>query len=119
MATYVVSFSIAVRLSEPEPETVLEGRYWKLAKEVFAFGPAWQGPQRSIFLRSEMTADQILQRLDLLLEGDDLAIVAEVNETNVRWAGQRFDHEGFNAVFPSAAGSDDRPRTRSSGGIAS
>ncbi|MCR5877825.1 hypothetical protein [Phenylobacterium sp. J367] len=79
-------------------------RYGDAVLAAFELGPAWQGAQRAIFLRTQNTVQEVAQHLLRVLDDRDLLVVIEIGDpANVQFAGNRFDEEGFDAVFPAAA----------------
>jgi hypothetical protein len=99
MRTYVISFGVIEREASDKAR-----RWTKLLKAAFTLGPAWQGGQQAIFLRSELEIDEVMAHLLPHREwADDLILVVQVApEPAVRYSGLRFDEDGFDAIFSDA-----------------
>jgi hypothetical protein len=104
MNNYVVSFGVARRAYlGDEADDDHSKRTHALVAAAFALGPAWHGGQKAIFLRSDLSIDEVIARFVQLLQPSDLALVVQTApERAVRYCGMRFDEEGFDAVFPDA-----------------
>lgn len=69
----------------------------------FQLGPAWQGGQKAIFLRTDKTIDEIVEHVGRAIDDRDLLLVVEIgSHAEVRFSGARFDEVGFEAIFPQA-----------------
>lgn len=106
MRTYAISFGVVVTKSLGESRATDQARRLKkLVSAVSALGPAWQGGQKAIFLRSALEIDEVMGRLLAHREvPDDLILVVQVApELAVRHSGLRFDEDGFDAIFAQAS----------------
>ncbi|OGN43062.1 MAG: hypothetical protein A2623_07405 [Caulobacterales bacterium RIFCSPHIGHO2_01_FULL_70_19] len=80
------------------------GRVGAAVRAAFELGPAWQGGQDAIFLKTDRTAEDVFQHLLPLLDDRDLLLVVEIADgADVRFAGSRFDEDGFDEIFPAAS----------------
>ncbi len=82
-----------------------DGRERRLAAFLGAFelGPAWHGGQNALFLRTDKTVEAVFQHVLRLMDDRDLLLVVEIADgADVRFAGTRFDEDGFDEIFPTA-----------------
>jgi hypothetical protein len=104
MNDFMISFGVAFdhRLGDRQVEDQSERRN-ALVRCAYTMGPAWGGGQPAVFLRSDLDADQVIGRFLPLMFDVDFVLVVQVAPTRaVRYAGQLFDEEGFEQLFPDA-----------------
>jgi hypothetical protein len=100
-----LTFGIAVQVDQ-DGNVTDDGveRRLALTGEAFKLGTAWHGGQPAVFLRTELSIDEVMSRLlrTVSVESGDLIVAVEVGTGEVRWFGSRFDEEGFDALFAHA-----------------
>ena len=103
MKTFMLSFG---RTESVDAEGCRDdGRERRLAafRAAFELGPAWHGGQSALFLKTASTVEEVFQRVTRLLDDRDLLLVVEIADgADVRFAGLRFDEDGFDEIFPTA-----------------
>ena len=69
----------------------------------FELGPAWHGGQGALFLRTDKTVEEVFQHVLRAMDDRDLLLIMEIaDDADVRFAGTRFDEDGFDRIFPAA-----------------
>lgn len=103
MAIYLLSFGVASSRNKDGKWDDGEERRGAAYSAAFQLGLAWHGGQSAIFVRTDKTLDQVVQRVLLALDDRDLLVALEIDErTSVAFAGLRFDEESFDEIFPNA-----------------
>lgn len=108
MTTFMLSFG---RTTSVDPDGRRDdGRERRDAalRAAFELGVAWHGGQSAVFLRTAKSAEDVFQHVARLLDDRDLLLLVEIADgAEVRVAGNRFDEEGFDRIFPSATEVED------------
>jgi hypothetical protein len=102
MQDFVVSFGIAGHASAPDGKA-RGARLQAAMRATFTLGPAWQGGQQAILLKSDQAIDSIAAQLAAHLAPGDFLIVVSISETReIRYAGWLVDGDNFDALHPDA-----------------
>jgi hypothetical protein len=104
MRNVIISFGLASR-SElgPHAEDEMQRRREDIYGAVFSWGPAWTGGQAAVFVQTDISVDEIMDRLLPLVGGADSLLAVEIDSSSaVRYAGWLVDAENFEPLFPGA-----------------
>ena len=82
-------------------DKAVSDRYAAIVMELFSLGPAWQGNQRTVLLRSALSHQEIVERVSALVAPGDLVVVLEGRATSVTAIGWNADVEGLDAIYPN------------------
>ena len=71
--------------------------------EAFSLGLAWHGGQGAIFVRTNLSINDVTARILAVLQEPDLVLAVEIPfGADVRFGGTRFDEESFDELLPQA-----------------
>lgn len=103
MKTLMLSFGIGSSTDGTGHHSDGKDRRNAAFKAAFELGPAWHGGQSAVFLRTTEPLDEVYRHLLEALDDRDLLLVVELPDVaSVKFAGTRFDEEGFDEIFPTA-----------------
>lgn len=103
MKTLMLSFGIGGSTDRAGRHSDGADRRDAAFRAAFELGPAWHGGQTAIFLKTAKPLDEVYRHLLEALDDRELLMVIELTDgAQVKFAGLRFDEEGFDEIFPSA-----------------
>jgi len=101
----ILMFSFGISTTVNKDGSIDDGasRYHAAVSAAFELGPAWQGGQQALFVRTTMPVNDAYQHVLGALDDRDLLLMVEIaSDASVQFSGLLFDDEGFSRVLSGA-----------------
>ncbi|MDI1327895.1 MAG: hypothetical protein PSV23_13985 [Brevundimonas sp.] len=105
MGLYLLSFGLGTNetLGRERADSDRAERVQAALSEAFSLGLAWHGGQGGIFVRTDLSIDEVTARILAVLQAPDLVLAIEIpHGAAVRFGGSRFDEDSFDELLPQA-----------------
>lgn len=105
MALYLITFGVGFNqtLGSDRAEVDQRARTDAALATSFSLGLAWHGGQGAIFVRTDVSIEDVTNRMLAVLHEPDLVLVVEIPAgAAIRFGGSRFDEDSFDDLLPQA-----------------